>query len=285
MGISMSHEQAVGRFYVNRQTELFYRALIPNQHSLILVFIHGAGQHSGQFVEFGRCCLQHNIAFYAFDLRGFGRSTGKRGHVHSFYEYLDDIDKFIAFIRRMHPDEPIFLLGHSLGGTIVVRYGQEYQNQVQGAILSAPALRLRYHIPKLVYRVCHTLSFITPGMSMELNRWCDLVTRILRTSFNPKIAEDNDPLSIHQFSIRWLTELLDNGNYALKQAKKFQVAALCLCGTDDPIVDPKAVQEFHDALQVEDKKCILLQATHRLLQGDGKELIYKNIIHWLKERI
>ncbi len=128
---------------MNHRIEPFYRTLIPNKPSLVLVFIHGAGQqHSGQFADLGRHCLQHNIAFYAFDQRGFGQSTGKRGHIDSFYEYLDDMHKFIGFVREVHPSEPIFLLGHSLGGTIVARYGQEYVSHVQGAIFSAPALRL-----------------------------------------------------------------------------------------------------------------------------------------------
>ena len=92
---------AVGKFNVNHRTELFYRRFIPSKPFLVLVFIHGAGQHSGQFVDLGRHCLQHNIAFYAFDLRGFGQSTGKRGRVHSFYEYLDDMHKFIGFVREV----------------------------------------------------------------------------------------------------------------------------------------------------------------------------------------
>ena len=277
---------AVGTFNVNHRTELFYRRFIPSKPSLVLVFIHGAGQHSGQFVHLGRYGLQHNIAFYAFDLRGFGQSTGKRGHVHSFYEYLDDMHKFIGFVREVHPGEPIFLLGHSLGGTIVARYGQEYVSHVQGAIFSAPALRLRFHIPKSLYRVCHSLSFLTPRMSIDLNQWCNLITRVFRLTHTHTVVEnDVDPLSTRHFSVRWVHQLLDNGQQALRKARNFKMATLCLCGTNDRLVDPVAVQEFYDALQVKDKKFVLFEANHRLLQDDGKEIVYESIIEWLKNHV
>jgi lysophospholipase len=279
-GMGMVHN-AVGKFNVNQRTELFYRRFIPSKPSLVLVFIHGAGQHSGQFVDLGRYCLQHNIAFYAFDLRGFGQSTGKRGHVHSFYEYLDDMHKFIGFVREVHPGEPIFLLGHSLGGTIVARYGQEYVSQVQGAIFSSPALRLRFHIPKSLYLVCHFLSFLTPRMSMDLNQWCNLVTRVCRLTDTYTFVE-NDPLFTCNFSVRWVNQLLANGQQALRKARNFQMATLCLGGTNDPLVDPVAVQEFYDSLQVKDKKFVLFEANHELLQEDSKEIVYESIIEWLK---
>lgn len=91
------------RFSPDYRNELFYRSLIPINPKLILVLIPGAGEHSGQFLDLGKYCLQNNIAFYVMDLRGFGKSTGKRGHVHSFYEYLNDLDSFLCFVKNKHP--------------------------------------------------------------------------------------------------------------------------------------------------------------------------------------
>ncbi|WAH37509.1 alpha/beta fold hydrolase [Alicyclobacillus dauci] len=278
-----SHEQMTGRFQVNNQIELFYRSWIPTKTSLVLVFIHGAGQHSGLFMELGRYCSQCNIAFYALDLRGFGQSTGKRGHVYSYLEYLNDMDKFIGYIRHVHPGYPIFLFGHSFGGTLVVRYGQECTNSVDGVILSAPALRIRLKIPKHIYRICRYLSIVIPNVSIDLNKWCRFITNHQIGSAYKIVEDDIDPFCTHRFSIRWLSELSINGHHALKRVNNFRVAALCLCGRDDPFIDPNTVQEFHDAIPVEDKKYILFRGAHCLLRGDGKEIIYKNIVEWLHE--
>lgn len=277
-----------GRFRPSCRMELFYRSFVPANPRLILILIHGAGQHSGQFSELGGYCSQHGIAFYALDLRGFGQSAGKRGHVSSFDEYLDDLDQFVRLVRKKHPGEPIFLLGHSLGGTIVIRYGQKCQNCIQGAVLSAPALRLRFHIPGSLYWAAHVLSRITPGVCVDLRKWRPVAERIPRFKgcFNFELAEDADPLSTNQFSVRWFTELLVNGRRALNGTKDFKLSVLCLCGADDTLIDPVSVQEFYDSLQVEDKKIILFpRIKHRILQGNGRELVYRHILSWLQERV
>lgn len=276
------------RFCPNHNTELFYRSLIPTRPRLILVMIHGAGQHSGQFSYLGRYCLQHNIAFYALDLRGFGLSSGKRGHVQSFSEYLDDLDSFIEFIRKIHPGDPIFLLGHSLGGTIVIRYSQEHEGSIQGAVLSAPALKLRFHMPESLYFVTQILSRITPGLSVDLIDWSHVMRGIpsFRSFYNNQLSKEDDPLCTNQFSVRWLTELIVNGHLALSKVNDFRIAVLCLCGSDDPLIDPASVQEFHDFLQVKDKKYILVpHAKHRLLQDNERSHVYEHIVNWIKERI
>jgi lysophospholipase len=280
----------MGRFLsLNQQTVLFYRSWVPLKPRLILIMIHGACQHSGLFLELGRYCLQHRIAFYALDLRGFGQSTGKRGHVHSFCEYLDDLDQFIGHIKNIHPDDPVFLLGHSLGGTIVIRYEQERPNCVQGAILSAPALRLRLHIPYYLYYVCRFLSWMTPGLCLELYKWARLTARIPRFRFlfhGRLMKKEADPFSTGQLSIRWITELLANGQQALKQTDNFHVSVLCLCGTDDPLIDPSSIRQFYDSIRVKDKKLLLLpNVKHQILQFDGKEEVFEQIVNWLNEHV
>lgn len=272
------------RFRPNPDAELFYRALVPVSLQLILVLIHGAGQHSGQFLDLGRYCLQHHIAFYAMDLRGFGQSTGQRGHVYSFDEYLDDLDAFLQLIRKWHPKVPIFLLGHSLGGTIVIRYGQERKTIIQGAVLSAPALRINMEIPKSVHYVSHVLSWITPGLSVDLNKWNHVLARL---SLFPSVSvKEMDPLSTNQYSVRWFTELLRNGYRALHKVNDFQISVLCVCGEKDSLINPASVQEFHDFLPLKDKKYTLFpHSNHRLLQDNKKELVYEHIVNWLLEHV
>lgn len=272
------------RFRANSNTELFYRSLLPMSVQLILVMIHGAGQHSGQFSDLGRYCWQHHIAFYAMDLRGFGQSTGQRGHVYSFEEYLDDLEAFLRLIRKLHPQIPIFLLGHSLGGTIAIRYGQERKTLIRGAVLSAPALRINLQIPKYIHHASHVLSRITPRLSVDLNKWHHVLARL--SLLSSASLEEMDPLSTNQYSARWLTELLSNGSRSFSKVNDFQISALCLCGENDSLIDPAAVQEFHDFLQVQDKKCIIFpDSNHRLLQDKKKVVVYQHIVNWLLEHI
>ncbi|BCJ85145.1 alpha/beta hydrolase [Effusibacillus dendaii] len=266
--------------------ELFYRSWVPQRSKLTLVTLHGAGQHSGLFRDLGTHCSQQSIAVYAPDLRGFGQSKGKRGHVYSFLEYLEDLDHFIGHVRKIHPDDPVFLMGHSMGGTIVVRYGQERRSSVQGAILLAPALKIRPFIPKSVLYPLYVLSRVAPELSFDLTRWGKALSAICQFEFSDTISEDADPLSINRFTARWCTELLMNARQAMSRANQFRIPVLCLCGEEDPVVDPAAIEQFHNLLQVPDKRFLLLPyAKHRLLQDHNRQHVYEHIMKWLKERV
>lgn len=283
-------------FCFNPDTTLFYRSLLPKQPRFILIMIHGAGQHSGQFWELGCYCYQHEVAFYALDLRGFGQSSGKRGHVQRFHQYLEDLHHFVQYVRQRHPHQPLFLLGHSFGGTVVIRYGQERAKDIRGVVLSAPALKLRLPVPPVLYLACHVGSWIVPEWGIELNRlarWADRLSasipglkgteRLQNMLYGRK--GDEDPYAHSLITFRWMSELLNNGRQALLRVREFRFAALCLCGGDDPVVDPVAVKKFHDGLPTSDKKWILLpHVKHRVLQDPESDSIYAQMIGWLQER-
>jgi lysophospholipase len=279
----------MGRYLaIDPHTVLYYRSWVPLKPRLILVMIHGACQHSGLFLELGKYCVRQRIAVYALDLRGFGQSTGKRGHVQSFCEYLDDLDHFVKHIKQTHPHDPVFLLGHSLGGTIAIRYEQERPYRVQGVIVSAPALRLRVHIPFPLHLICQLLSKIAPELCLEVFRWARLATKMRHFPFSLLGKTDRgDPAAYvsGRMSVRLITELLANGQQALCHADKFRLSILCLCGTDDPLIDPASIRQFYEGLPVKDKTLLLLPGVqHQFLQFDGKEQVVEQIVQWLHER-
>lgn len=268
-------------------TELFYRSLIPVHPKLIMIFIHGAGQHSGLFMDLGVHCKRHDIAYYALDLRGFGESSGQRGHVQSFSEYLQDLGMFIQYVKQKHPVHPVFLMGHSLGGTIVIRYGEEHPGCVQGVILCAPAIRPRLEFPRSLYLLCHLLSLLTPTFCLEVQKWSKYgsMIRTFAPFFRYIANEDQDALSTDRFSVRWCMELLENGQNALREADKFNMSLLSLCGADDPLIQPAAVLAFHHKVPVQDKKFLVFpRRKHRLLEGADREFVYDYIVNWLHQR-
>jgi pimeloyl-ACP methyl ester carboxylesterase len=53
------------------------------------------------------------------DWRGFGRSAGGGSHSYWFPDYLGDLD---ALLDQLSPQRPVDLLGHSMGGNVVMSY-------------------------------------------------------------------------------------------------------------------------------------------------------------------
>ena len=110
----MAHVQA--SLTAADSVSLAYRYWLPEGPvAAVVAFLHGVGGHAGQPTY--RYLIDHLVgtdrAVYGLDLRGFGRSEGRRGHVERWQVFIDDVALFLATVRAAHPAEPLFLFGQS----------------------------------------------------------------------------------------------------------------------------------------------------------------------------
>jgi pimeloyl-ACP methyl ester carboxylesterase len=82
-----------------------------------LLMVHGWGD-SGATFQFVADQLPSERTLIAYDARGFGRTQWPQDG-YWFPDYLADLD---AIIDHISPQEPIDLLGHSMGGNAVMLY-------------------------------------------------------------------------------------------------------------------------------------------------------------------
>src|SRR5258705_8887861 len=87
-----------------------------------LLLIHGIAEHAGRHAHVATRFAQAGIETHAFDLRGFGASSGRRAYFHPWSQYHDDVENQIAAIRAVSRRLPLRLFGHSMGGLIALRY-------------------------------------------------------------------------------------------------------------------------------------------------------------------
>ena len=90
----------------------------PERAKAVLVIAHGIGEHSGRYAHVADYFTKRNLAVWACDHRGHGKSGGKRGHVDNFDDYLADLGQMIRIAKDHSPGVKTFLLGLSLGGLI-----------------------------------------------------------------------------------------------------------------------------------------------------------------------
>src|SRR6266508_3748396 len=125
-----------GTFAARDGLILFERAWLPDgQARAVVVLVHGFAEHSGRYEHVGQALAARGYAVEALDLRGHGHSTGDRAFVRSYSRFLADLRRFLARVNRRHPGTPLFLLGHSMGGTIVALFAIHDQPAVQGIVL------------------------------------------------------------------------------------------------------------------------------------------------------
>ena len=114
--------------------DLYYQSWHPEgKVRAILVIVHGLGAHSDRFSNVIQHLIPKQYAVYALDLRGHGRSPGQRGYINAWSEFREDLAAFLQLIQTQNPGCPIFLLGHSLGGMIVLDYILLYPTSISFA--------------------------------------------------------------------------------------------------------------------------------------------------------
>jgi len=91
-----------------------------------LILVHGSRDHarSWDWVAKAFCSDFHVVAP---DLRGHGDSSWAPGAMYSIPEYVLDVSALIDIVGRW----PVYLIGHSLGGAVVLQYAGAYPGRVK----------------------------------------------------------------------------------------------------------------------------------------------------------
>jgi lysophospholipase len=220
-----------------------------NEGKGTVVIVHGAAEHHGRYKWLIEQWVQSGYHVVAGDLPGQGRTTRrKRGHIQSFDEYINEVADWIIEARQFHV--PVFLLGHSMGGLVVIRTLQEKRLPVQGVILSSPCLGLVSYPSKGLDMLSRVLNHIAPSLLIDSGLSVELATR------NKEVheADKQDELYVTKVSVRWYRELMKAMELASRRIQQFpDIPLLLMQGGDDKIVDKTAVKEWFNRLAISEK--------------------------------
>ena len=129
----------------------------------VVVIAHGAGEHSGRYAHVAARLVEDGHAVYAIDHRGHGRSEGARALIDRMDHAVADLDALVLQARGEHPARKLFLLGHSMGGTVALSYAMRHQDRLGGLILTGPLAALDAAPPALRL-LARALSAVAPRL-------------------------------------------------------------------------------------------------------------------------
>ena len=130
------------RFQARDGTVLAFRHYQPTAATTdrIAILIHGSSGSSSSVHALARALAAKGVETYTPDIRGHGAS-GTRGDIGYIGELEDDLEDFVAEIRKTHPNAPLVLIGHSAGGGFALRVaGSAIQPLFSRTVLLAPYL-------------------------------------------------------------------------------------------------------------------------------------------------
>jgi len=198
-----------------------------------MLIVHGISEHSGRWSHVGAFFAERGIDTHSFDLRGHGRSGGKKMYVDEFSEYADDV-AFVAETNVIPLGLPWVLYGHSMGGLIATGYLLSERPRPDAAILSAPSLDA--DIPAHLVLAAKVLGRLTPGLRVKSS----IVGEHL--SKDPSVGEAYlaDPLVDLRTSTRLGRLAMEEQSPMRERCAQIDVPTLVIHGADDVLVPPRA---------------------------------------------
>ncbi|MPQ27029.1 alpha/beta hydrolase [Bacillus paralicheniformis] len=213
-----------------------------------IVIIHGACEHHGRYKWLSEMWRSSGFNVVMGDLPGQGTSTRERGHIRSFQEYIDEVDKWVARAKAF--ELPVLMLGHSMGGLIAIEWFKQQQSGIAGLILSSPCLGLQLKPNKFLDWISKGLNVLAPSIRFESGITPDKATR------NKEVIEMdiNDSLYITKVSVRWYQEMLKALKSAMEPTDAFlNIPLFVMQAGTDWLVDKKMVVKWFNQLTSHNK--------------------------------
>jgi alpha-beta hydrolase superfamily lysophospholipase len=225
-----------------------------------VVLAHGYLEHIERYGPVAEALNQSGWSVRGADLRGHGRSGGRRCFARSLDEYLDDLSLVVRRSRAAVPAGPLFLLGHSFGGLLAFEWAlRDGSAGLTGLVLTSPFFRLKWEPPALSRLAALAGRFFPTVTAPSGIRGPD-VTR------DPERAAEYERTCQKRASAGWLRAVLPAQKDAMDRAERMKLPCLIVQAGDDRVSDPKAALEVFERLGSTDK-------AWKLLEGQRHEVL------------
>lgn len=262
---------------------LYYQNWLPaGKPKAVLLIVHGLAEHSGRYKNVIDYFVPRGYAAYTFDNRGHGKSGGKRGYIERFSCYIDDLALFLALVRSKHPENMIFISGHSIGATIAATFGINHQNEFNGLVLSGTVIKPGISLSRAKITMANLLSFVLPKVGVD---------RIdVSTISRDKAVVDayiNDPLVYKgKISARLSAELIRAMQSLTHQMPQIKLPVLIMHGTEDRLSDPEGSRILYQRVSSVDKTLKLYNGFYHEIYNEPEcEQVFVDVEEWLDAHI
>ncbi len=255
-------------------TELFYRVWLPETPTeKSLVIFHRGHEHSGRIQDIVEALDLRDVAVFAWDARGHGRTSGERGYAPGFATMVKDVDCFIRHISQTFGKRPeeMVVLAQSVGAVSVATWVHDYAPRIRAMILAAPALEIKLYVP-----------FALPGLRLLLKMrkgrktFIKSYVKAKMLTHDPQQARryEEDSLIARSIAANVLVDLHDTAARLMDDAGAIRVPTLLLAAGSDWVVKLGPQRKFFERLGAPIKRMKVFPGMyHDLLHEKDRDLV------------
>jgi acylglycerol lipase len=249
----------------------------------VIIAVHGLGLHCASFKKFAERMTAEDISICAMDVRGFGSWRLARGREElDLRNSINDIRGLVRIAHLKYPNVPVFILGESMGGALVLRYAAEYADTINGVISCVPADK-RYKEKREGLRVA--INFVKhPNKPMSVENVLSRAATL--DSVSPEVL--TDPMMRVELSPKELLKFqLFMRETTLKASHIKNCPVLMVQGMKDRLAKPGASIEIYNNISSEDRDLYLVGECQHLIfeEVDTPDVVFKSVMVWLNNRI
>lgn len=256
---------------------LHWQAACSDQPIACVVLLHDLGEHAGCYSQFSDSLADNDIAVYSFDLRGHGQSTGIRGHVDGWSQFISDLKQVVEFVKTTEGAVPLYLYGHGLGGLIALDYAASFAATVQGLVINGVAMQPLAQASTWLGHLSKFVGKLWPEHQLNLGRY--------QPGLQAWEASATDPL-LHKFaSVQLITEMTRAIARVRVTSLDIALPVLITHGEQDQVNSTLGSRELHALLASKDKSIeVYANVGHTIAHCLQLENYLFDVANWILPR-
>lgn len=276
-------KRSEGYFRGKDDVELFYQMWSPAKPTATLVINHGVGEHTECYQRLVDGLSDLNVRFVAYDMRGHGRSEGKRGVVKRLSEYISDLEIFVGYVKKEISNQPMAILGHSLGGMVVLStIIKNPEFNFKCAVLSSPLLGVQVDVPEIKKIAAKYLAQYLPTLTL----WNEIDHRSL--THDKKVLQEfeKDPLRHDRVSPKLYLDMVAYCEKVTKEGAYLTLPVFFQLSGQDKIVSTKATETFFKTIKSNDKELKVYENSfHEIYNDIERDVAFADIKVFFKKHL
>ena len=279
----------------------------------VLQICHGMVEYIKRYDEFAQFLCEKGFYVVGNDHLGHGKSVQSKSE-YGFFEkkygnacVLGDIHTLRQRTVKKYPEMPYFMLGHSMGSSLLRQYIQMYGNGLSGVVLMGVVTDHRRSSLLFVKQLCRLMAAVR-GWHYRSRMVDELVTGSFNKKFKPSVTRADwitsdkehldayvtDPLCSFMFTVNAYYSMMA-GMLGMQKKENISMIpkslpVLFVSGAEDPVGNfgkgVRKVCEIYKSAGLRDVSFKLYEGDrHEILNETNREQVYQELYEWFEEKL